>query len=163
MADRIYIIGENGGVFRSTNGGTSWTPVFDGVNSMMSMGDIAVSPSQPDIVWVGTGSGLNPSYYWGEGVYKSTDAGTTWAKMGLDATRHIGRIVVHPTNPDVVYVAATGRMWGPSPDRGLYKTSDGGRTWRKVLYVDENTGATDIVLDPGNPQIVFATMYQRQR
>jgi photosystem II stability/assembly factor-like uncharacterized protein len=161
--DQLYLIAENGGVFKSVNGGLSWAPVFDGVNSMMSMGDIAISNSSPNTVWVGTGSGLNPTYFWGEGVYKSTDGAATWTNMGLKETRQIGRIVVHPTNPDVVYVAASGRMWGPNADRGLYKTTDGGRTWKKMLYVNDATGATDVAMDPSNPEILYATMYQRQR
>ncbi len=94
--DQVYIVGENGGVFKSTNAGISWTPVFDGVNSLMSMGDLAVAPSSPNTIWVGSGSGLNPTYYWGEGAYKSTDAGKTWTNMGLKETRQIGRIAVHP-------------------------------------------------------------------
>ena len=126
------------------------------MNSMMSMGDIAISKSSPNTVWVGTGSGLNPPYFWGEGVYKSTDGGATWTNMGLKETRQIGRIVVHPTNPDVVYVAASGRMWGPNADRGLYKTTDGGRTWKKMLYVNDVTGATDVAMDPSNPEILYA-------
>jgi photosystem II stability/assembly factor-like uncharacterized protein len=161
--DQIYVLPENGGVFKSTNEGASWTPVFDGVNSLMSMGDIAVAPSNPNIVWLGTGSGLNPTYYWGEGVYKSTDAGRTWSHVGLAETRHIGRIVVHPTNPDIAFVAASGRMWGPNPERGLFKTIDGGRSWKKVLYVDPNTGASDVLFEPGNAQVLYATTYQRQR
>ncbi len=161
--DAIYALAENGGVFKSTSDGASWTPVFDGVNTMMSMGDIAVAPSNPNVVWLGTGSGLNPTYYWGEGVFKSVDAGRTWTHMGLAETRHIGRVAVHPTNPDVVFVAAGGRMWGSNPERGLFKTSDGGRTWKKVLYVDDVTGASDVLFEPGNPQVLYATTYQRQR
>jgi photosystem II stability/assembly factor-like uncharacterized protein len=161
--DQLYVLPENGGVFKSTNEGASWTPVFDGVNSLLSMGDIAIAPSNPNVVWLGTGSGLNPTYYWGEGVFKSTDAGRTWSHVGLAETRHIGRIVVHPTNPDIVFVAAGGRMWGSNPERGVFKTTDGGRTWKKVLYVDPNTGGNDVLFEPGNPQVLYATMYQRQR
>lgn len=161
--DQIYIAASTGGVFKSTNAGASWMPVFDGVDAMMSMGDLAIAPSNPDVIWIGTGESSNPPHRWGDGVYKSTDAGRTWSFMGLRESRHIGRIVVHPTNPDIVFVAAQGNIWGPSPERGLFKTADGGRTWRKTLYVDENTGANDVVLDPVNPLVVFASSYTRQR
>ncbi|HYC50883.1 MAG TPA: hypothetical protein VEB19_07245 [Gemmatimonadaceae bacterium] len=161
--DQIYVLPENGGVFKSSNGGVSWTPVFDGVDALMSMGDIAVAPSSPNTLYLGTGSGLNPVYYWGEGVFKSTDGGQTWNNVGLRETRHIGRIVVHPSNPDIAFVAAVGRMWGPNTERGLYRTVDGGRSWQKVLYVNDVTGASDVAIDPSNPRVVIATTYQRQR
>lgn len=161
--DKIYITGATGGVFRSTTGGTTWTPLFDDVNAMMSMGDFVLAPSNPNVMWIGTGEGNNPSHDWGDGVYKSIDAGTTWTKMGLTDTRHIGRIAIHPTNADIVFVAAAGHMWGPNTERGLFKTIDGGRTWKKVLYVDEYTGANDVRIDPTNPQIMYASTYQRGR
>jgi len=161
--DQLYILPENGGVFRSTNGGTSWTPLFDHVNTMMSMGDIAVSRTDPNLIWVSTGHGNNPAYYWGEGVYKSTDGGVSWTHMGLRETQHIGRILVHPTNPDIVFAAAVGGLWGPSQDRGLFKSKDGGRTWSKVLYVNEITGASEVIFHPTNPQVMFASTHQRQR
>jgi photosystem II stability/assembly factor-like uncharacterized protein len=162
--DAIYVGSASGGVFKSTNGGTSWAPVFDEVDAMMSIGDIAVAPSNAAVVWVGTGEPNNrQSSSWGDGVYKSTDEGRTWTRMGLADTRHIGRIVVDPTNADVVYVAAQGHLWGPNAERGVFKTTDGGATWRKVLFVDENTGANDIVIDPRNPRVLLASTYQRQR
>ena len=162
--DAIYVATASGGVFKSTNQGTSWTPVFDRVDAMMSIGDIAVGAVEPDVVWVGTGEANNrQSSSWGDGVYKSIDAGATWTPSGLADTRHIGRIVIHPSNPDIVYVAAAGHLWGPNSERGVFKTTDGGRTWTKVLYVDDNTGATDLVMDPQDPQTLFAAMYQRQR
>ena len=162
--DAIYVATASGGVFKSTNQGTSWTPIFDRVDAMMSIGDIAVAPSNPNVVWVGTGEANNrQSSSWGDGVYKSTDAGQTWTSAGLADTRHIGRIVIHPTNPDIVYVAAVGHLWGSNSERGVFKTTDGGQTWKKVLYVDDNTGATDLVMDPQDPQTLFAAMYQRQR
>ena len=162
--DAIYVATAGGGVFKSTNQGTSWTPIFDRVDAMMSIGDIAVAPSNPAVVWVGTGEANNrQSSSWGDGVYKSVDAGETWTRAGLADTRHVGRIVIHPSNPDVVYVAAAGHLWGPNAERGVFKTTDAGRTWTKVLYVDDNTGATDLVMDPGDPQTLFAAMYQRQR
>jgi photosystem II stability/assembly factor-like uncharacterized protein len=161
--DQIYILPENGGVMRSTNGGTSWTSLFDDVNSLMSMGDIAVAPSNPNVIWVSTGHGNNPAYYWGEGVYKSVDGGQTWTFAGLKETQHIGRVRIHPTNPDIVFVAAAGGLWGPNSDRGVFKTIDGGRTWKKVLFVDDNTGAHEIVIDPTNPNVMLASTSQRQR
>jgi photosystem II stability/assembly factor-like uncharacterized protein len=161
--DQIYVAGATGGVFKSSNGGTSWTAVFDAVNGMMSIGDIAVAPSNVNVVWVGTGEANNPAPYWGDGVYKSTDAGKTWKFMGLKETRHIGRIVIHPGNPDIVYVVGAGHMWGSNPERGVFKTINGGQTWKKVLYVDENTGANDIVMDARNPLVLYASTYQRQK
>jgi photosystem II stability/assembly factor-like uncharacterized protein len=162
--DAIYVATASGGVFKSTNQGTSWTPIFDTVDAMMSIGDIAVAPSNASVIWAGTGEANNrQSSSWGDGVYKSVDAGQTWTRSGLADTRHIGRIVIHPSNPDVVYVAATGHLWGPNADRGIFKTADGGRTWAKVLYVDDNTGATDLAMDPQDPQTLYAAMYQRQR
>ncbi|HYC50880.1 MAG TPA: hypothetical protein VEB19_07230 [Gemmatimonadaceae bacterium] len=161
--DVIFVGSGSGGVFRSNNKGTTWEPVFDRINGAMSIGDVTVAPSAPDIVWVGTGEGTNPARDWGDGIYKSTDGGTTWTNMGLKDTRHIGRIVIHPSNPDIVYVASAGHMWGPHPERGLFKTTDGGRTWAKILYVDPNTGVNDIVMDHANPQVLYASTYQRQR
>jgi photosystem II stability/assembly factor-like uncharacterized protein len=162
--DAIYVATASGGVFKSTNQGTSWTPVFDRVDAMMSIGGIAVAPSNSNIVWVGTGEPNNrQSSSWGDGVYRSADGGRTWKSAGLADTRHIGRIVIHPANPDVLYVAAVGHLWGSNSERGVFKTADGGLTWTKVLYVDDNTGATDIVMDPQDPETVFAAMYQRQR
>jgi photosystem II stability/assembly factor-like uncharacterized protein len=162
--DAIYVGTASGGIFKSTNQGTSWVPIFDGVDAMMSIGDLAVSPSNPNIVWAGTGEANNrQSSSWGDGVYKSMDSGRTWNHMGLKESRHVGRIVIHPTNPDIVYVASVGHMWGSNPERGVFKTTDGGQNWKKVLFVDNNTGATDIVLDPVDPNTLFAATYQRQR
>ncbi|HZR23403.1 MAG TPA: hypothetical protein VFA59_07450 [Vicinamibacterales bacterium] len=162
--DAIYVATASGGVFKSTNQGTTWTPVFDGVDAMMSIGDVTVSTANPSVVWVGTGEANNrQSSSWGDGVYKSSDAGRTWKPVGLKDTHHVGRIVTHPTNSDVAFVAATGHLWGPNTERGVFKTTDGGQTWKKVLFVDANTGATDLVMDPQNPDILYAAMYQRQR
>jgi photosystem II stability/assembly factor-like uncharacterized protein len=161
--DQIYIAASTGGAFKSTNGAVSWSPVFDGVNGSKSMGDVAVAPSNPSIVWIGTGEETTVAYYWGDGVYKSTDGGRTWTNMGLKEIRHTGRIAIHPTNPDIVLIAAQGRLWGPNAERGVFKTVDGGRTWKKVLYVDDNTGANEVIFDPSDPQILYATSYQRQR
>ena len=162
--DAIYVATASGGVFKSTNQGTSWAPVFDGVDAMMSIGDVTVAPSNPNVVWVGTGESNNrQSSSWGDGVYKSVNGGSSWLHMGLKDTRHINRIVIHPSNPDIVYVAAVGHLWGSNAERGVFKTTDGGRTWTKVLYVDENTGANDIVIDPQDPETLIASTYQRQR
>lgn len=162
--DAIYVATASGGVFKSTNAGTSWTPIFDNVNAMMSIGDITVAPSSPTTVWVGTGEANNrQSSSWGDGVYKSTDAGKTWTNMGLTDTKHIGRIVIDPLNANVVYVAAGGHLWGKNAERGVFKTVDGGATWTKSLFIDDKTGATDIVIDPKNPKVLIAAMYQRER
>jgi photosystem II stability/assembly factor-like uncharacterized protein len=161
---RIYYVGyATGGVFKTTNGGTTFVPIFDTYKTT-HVGAVAIAQSNPDIVWVGTGEGNNRnSSSYGEGVYKSTDAGKTFADMGLHETQSIARIVVDPGNPDIVFVAAVGALHGSNPERGVYRTTDGGRNWTRVLYVDDNTGANDIVIDRSNPKIVFASMYQRRR
>jgi photosystem II stability/assembly factor-like uncharacterized protein len=161
---QIFYVGTaSGGLWKTNNHGTSWQPLFD-EQPTASIGDVTLAPSNPNVIWVGTGEPQNrQSSPWGNGVYKSTDAGRTWKHMGLDDTRHIGRIVIHPSNPNVVYVAAVGHLWGPNEDRGVYRTSDGGETWEKVLYVDENTGAIDLAMHPGDGNTLFAAMYQRRR
>jgi photosystem II stability/assembly factor-like uncharacterized protein len=162
--DAIYLGTASGGVFKSVNNGMSWQPVFDTVDALISIGDVGVTPANPNLVWVGTGEANNRnSENWGDGVYKSVDGGRTWKDMGLKDTRHIGRIVIDPTDPNTVYVAAVGHLWGPNAERGVFKTTDGGASWKKVLYVDENTGATDIAMDPKDPHTLFAATYQRQR
>jgi len=162
--DALYVAASIGGVWKTTDWGATWDPVFDSANGASSIGDVTVAPSNPNLVWVGTGEADNrQSSSWGDGVYKSLDGGRTWKFMGLKETRHVGRIVIHPTNSDIVYVAGGGHLWGSNPERGVFRTIDGGATWEKVLYVDENTGATDIVMDPQDPQTLFAAMYQRQR
>ena len=159
----FYIATGTGGVWRTDNHGTSWTPLFDD-QPVSSIGDVTLDQSNPNLVWVGTGEPQNrQSSGWGNGVYKSTDAGNTWRHMGLDATKHIGRILIHPRNPDIVYVAAVGDLWGPNDERGVYRTHDGGETWENVLHIDEHTGAIDLAMDPGDPNTIFAAMYQRQR
>ncbi len=159
----IYAATASGGIFKSANGGTSWTPIFE-KEEIPTIGDMAIAPSDPSILWVGTGESNNrQSSSWGGGVYKSLDAGKTWQKMGLAETHHIARVVIHPTDPNTVYVAATGKLWGPSPERGVYKTTDGGKTWALVLKVNDDTGATDIALDRESPGILYAAMYQRRR
>lgn len=159
-----YYIGfATGGIMKTTNGGTTFTPIFD-TYSTHSIGDMAIAPSDPNIMYVGTGEPNNrQSSSFGDGVYKTTDAGRTFTQMGLRETQSIGRIVVHPTNPNVVWVAAVGHLFGPNPERGVFKSTDGGRTWRHVLAVDQWTGANDIVIHPTNPNVLFASTYARQR
>lgn len=159
----IYVGAASGGVWKSVNGGTTWTPLWDDLPNS-SVGDIAIAPSDPDVLYVGTGGPNNrQSTLYGNGVWKSTDGGQTWDHCGLVETRHIGRIRVHPENPDIVYVAALGNLWKANPERGVFKSVDGGQTWSKVLYIDEDTGAVDMVIDPSNPDILYAATYQRRR
>ncbi len=161
--NEFYFGSVNGGVWKTIDGGHVWRPVFDG-QPVASIGALAVAPSAPDVVYVGTGeSTLRDSTGYGNGVYKSTDAGRTWAHLGLDETQHIGRIAVDPRNPDVLFVAAIGHYYAPNPDRGVFRSRDGGRTWEKVLYKDENTGAVEVVIDPTNPRVVYAGMWNTRR
>ncbi|MBL0172107.1 MAG: hypothetical protein IPP90_15555 [Gemmatimonadaceae bacterium] len=163
-ADAIYVATASGGLWKSANNGISWNPVFDGVDAMMSIGAVAVAPSAPQTIWLGTGeANTRQSSSWGDGVYKSTDGGKTWANMGLKDSRSVGRIVIDPRDANTVYIAAGGHLWGPNAERGVFKTIDGGRHWTKALFVNEHTGATDLVIDPANPSVLYAAMYQRQR
>jgi photosystem II stability/assembly factor-like uncharacterized protein len=155
----IYVAPATGGLWKTVDGGDTWKSVFD-EQTTLCMGAVAVSQSNPDIVWVGTGeANARNSVSWGDGVYKSTDGGKTWKNMGLKETRHIGRVVVHPKNPDIVYVAALGHLWAPNKERGLYKTSDGGKTWQQVKYINEDTGFIDVAIDPSDPEILYASTY----
>lgn len=159
----IFVGAAGGGLWRTTNNGVTWTPVFDAYGGSISIGDVAIAPSDPNVVWVGTGEPNNrQSSTWGDGVYRSLDGGDTWEPMGLRDSQHVGRIVIHPRDPDVVFVAALGHLWGPNSERGLYRTKDGGKTWSKVLGVDDNTGAVDVALDPDG-RTVYAATYQRRR
>jgi photosystem II stability/assembly factor-like uncharacterized protein len=159
----FYVGTAHGGVWKTTNGGTTFEAELQH-DGLMSVGDVAVSQSNPDLVWVGTGESNNrQSTSWGDGVFKSTDGGRTWTNMGLHASRYIGRIVIDPRDNDVVFVAAAGSLWGSGGDRGVFKTTDGGRTWNQVLKVDEDTGANDLVMDPSNHDILYAATYQRRR
>jgi photosystem II stability/assembly factor-like uncharacterized protein len=159
----IYAAVRSGGVWKSINGGTTFEPVFDNQN-IYSMGAIAVAPSDENTVWVGTGdNSATRSAYWGDGVYKSADGGKTWQNMGLKDSQHIARIVIHPTRPDTVYVAALGHLHTPNAERGVFKTTDGGKTWKKVLYQGDRIGAVDLVMDPRNPEVLYAATYEHQR
>ena len=159
----IYIGAATGGVWKSTSGGITWKPVFDD-QPVSSIGAVAVFQPNPSIVWVGTGEG-NPrnSMGVGYGIFKSIDGGDEWTHLGLEETERIHRIILHPTDPDIVYVGAMGKAWGDSEERGVYKTMDGGKTWEKVLYVNETTGCADLVMDPNNPDKLFAAMWEYRR
>jgi photosystem II stability/assembly factor-like uncharacterized protein len=159
----MYVASASGGLWRTKNQGTTWDPVFERENTV-ALGAVAVYHGNPDTVWVGTGeANARNSVSWGDGVYKSTDGGKTWVHMGLKDTHHIGRIVIHPRRPEVVYVAALGHLWGPNRERGLYKTEDGGRSWKKVLFINEDTGFVDLAMDPSNPNVLYAAAYQVRR
>lgn len=159
----IYVATASGGVWKTVNEGTTWEPIFD-QEASTSIGDVTIAPSDDQIVWVGTGEpNIFRSSMAGSGVYKSVDSGKTWLHMGLTDTHTIARIVVHPENPDVVYVAASGHEWTDNAERGVYKTIDGGETWSKVLYINERTGAIDLVMDPADPESLYAATWQRIR
>lgn len=160
---QIYAASASGGLWKTINNGTTWECIFQNENTL-SIGDVAIDPQHPETLWIGTGEANNQrSSLWGDGIYKSTDDGKTWKNMGLADTQHIGRIVVHPTNSDIVYVAALGHLYTFNEDRGLYKTEDGGKSWKKVLYINEKVGVVDVVIDPKDPNIVYAASYQRLR
>ena len=159
----FYVGSAHGGVWKTTNGGTTFEAQFQ-ENGLISIGDVTVSQSNPDLVWVGSGESNNrQSTSWGDGVYKSTDGGKTYTNMGLKTSRAINRIVIDPRNNDVVFVATTGSLFGPGGERGIYKTSDGGKTWKQTLKVDDDTGANDLVMDSTNNHVLYASTYQRRR
>jgi len=161
--DIIYIGSASGGVWKSESGGIKWTPIFDD-EEVLSIGSIKINQNNPSEIWVGTGEG-NPrnSHNSGQGIYKSIDAGKTWTKMGLDQTRTIHRIIIHRDDPNIVYVGAMGSIWGTGPERGVFKTIDGGKTWKKVLYINEQTGIADLVTDPSNPNKLIAATWEYGR
>jgi photosystem II stability/assembly factor-like uncharacterized protein len=162
--DVFYFGAVDGGVWKTTNGGTSWKNVTDGVSSIASVGAIAVAPSDPNVVYVGGGEAdLREDWTYGDGVYRSTDAGQTWTHLGLDDARHIARIVVDPRDPDRVFVAALGHASGKNATRGVYRSSDGGKSWQRVLFTNDSTGAVEIDMDPSNPRILFAALWHMQR
>ncbi len=152
-----------GGVWKTTDGGVSWDPLFD-KQSTSSIGSIAVADSDPNVIYAGTGEAcIRGNISFGDGVYKSTDGGKTWNNIGLKDTRHIGKVIIHPANPDVAFVAALGHAYGPNTERGIFRTRDGGKTWEKVLYFDDRTGGIDIAFDPNNPHVLFAAMWEGYR
>jgi photosystem II stability/assembly factor-like uncharacterized protein len=160
----FYFGAVNGGVWKTTNAGQSWTNITDYKSDISSVGAIAVAPSDPNVIYVGTGEkDLREDLTYGTGVYRSTDGGQTWASLGLRETHQIGNIRIDPRNPDRLFVAAMGHAFGPNPERGVFRTNDGGKSWQKVLFVDDSTGAIDITMDPTNPRILFAAMWKFQR
>src|SRR5580765_6712191 len=164
----VFYIGlGHGGVFKTNDNGVTFQPIFD-KQPMLSIGAVAVAPSDSDVIWVGTGEANDRnSSGWGDGVYRSTDGGETWQNVGIKESRAIGRIVVHPKNPDTAYVAAMGHLWADGGERGLYKTTDGGKNWKQILQAgaphNARLGCGDVVLDPNNPQVIYAAFYARQR
>jgi photosystem II stability/assembly factor-like uncharacterized protein len=160
---RYYVAVASGGVWKTDNAGVTWTPIFDNEGSF-SIGTVVLDPKNPNVVWVGTGENNSQrSVGYGDGVYRSEDGGKSWKNVGLKNSEHIGKIVIDPRDSNTVYVAAQGPLWGPGGDRGLYKTTDAGKTWKRVLYVSENTGITDVVMNPNRPDVLIAASYQRRR
>jgi photosystem II stability/assembly factor-like uncharacterized protein len=158
----IYIGTAGGGVWRSTNAGASYKPVFD--KHCQSIGAIAVNQSSPSIIYVATGeSNMRNTVSIGDGVYKSTDAGDNWKKIGLDSTEHISKLVIDPSNPEIIYASAPGPLWSSSKHRGLYKSTNGGESWEKILFINNETGCADILVDPKNPNTIFASTWQFRR
>src|SRR2546427_578302 len=159
----FYFGAVDGGVWRTRNAGVTWEPLFDD-QPIASIGALALAPSDPNVIYAGTGeASIRSDITYGAGVYKSTDGGAHWRALGLADTRHIGKVLVDPRNPDVVLVAALGHAYGPNSERGVFRSSDGGRTWTKVLYKDPDTGAIDLAADPADPQVVYAALYQARR
>ncbi|GIV61716.1 MAG: hypothetical protein KatS3mg044_0582 [Rhodothermaceae bacterium] len=159
----FYVAYASGGLWKTTNNGQSFTPLFD-AEAVMTLGDIAVDWTHGETIWVGTGeNNSSRSSYAGAGIYRSTDGGETWEHLGLAETHRTGRIVLHPADPNTVWVAAAGHLYSSNPERGVYKTTDGGQTWRKTLFVNDDTGAIDLVLDPTNPDVLYAAMWERSR
>jgi photosystem II stability/assembly factor-like uncharacterized protein len=161
--DIMYVGTASGGLWKSTSGGIKWEPIFE-KEVTASVGAVAIQQSNPSVIWVGTGEG-NPrnSLNGGYGIYKSLDAGKSWTLMGLENTRHIHRVVIDPTNPNIVYAAAIGSPWGEHPERGIFKTTDGGKSWKKILFANNKTGAADLVMDPTNPNKLIATLWEHKR
>ena len=157
----FYMGTEGGGVWKTYDAGRYWQNVSDPYFKTASIGAMAVAPSNPNVIYVGTGeTSQHVDIQAGDGVYKSTDGGATWVNVGLGATRHIAKIVVSPRDPNLVYVAAFGHEFSSNPDRGVYRSQDGGRTWQKILYVSDRAGAVDLSMDPSNPKVIYATIWQ---
>jgi photosystem II stability/assembly factor-like uncharacterized protein len=161
--DTFYFGSVGGGLWKSQNSGRTWVPIFDSTN-VASIGAIAVAPSNSNLIYVGTGEAdMRDSIAFGNGVYKSSDAGKTWQHLGLENTKQIGRIIVDPNNPNTVFVAALGNVYAPNPDRGVYRTRDGGATWQKVLFKNDEVGAIDLTFDPVDSRVVYATLWNVRR
>ncbi len=161
--NEFYFGHVNGGVWKTIDAGRVWKPVFDS-QPVASIGAMAIAPSAPDVLYVGSGeSTFRDSMGYGNGIYKTTDAGKTWTHLGLDETQHIGKIAVHPTNPDILFVAAIGHLYAANPDRGVFRSRDGGKTWQKVLFKNDDVGAVEVVIDPTNPQVVYAGLWNTRR
>ena len=163
-----FYLGCAGGVWKTDDGGTYWQNISDGFFKTSAVGAIAISDSDPNILYVGMGEACTavPRLHWtsqADGVYKSTDAGKTWANIGLETSEHISRIRIHPTNPDIVYAGILGHLEGPRKDKGVYKSIDGGKTWKQVLFRKDDVGCNDLSIDPNNPRIIYASMWQTQR
>jgi len=159
----VYVGAASGGVWKSTDGGVTFAPIFD-EQPIASIGDLALAPSNPEVVYVGTGeSNVRNSVSFGDGVYKSTDGGASWRHVGLGGSRHVSRMAVHPTDPDTVYAGVLGNVFGPSEERGVYRSRDGGATWERVLYLDDRHGVADLDLDPKNPNVLFAALWRFER
>jgi photosystem II stability/assembly factor-like uncharacterized protein len=160
---RYYAAVASGGVWKTLNGGITWTPIFDSQDSY-SIGCLALDPTNPNVLWVGTGENNSQrSVGFGDGVYRTRDGGQHWDHLGLKESEHIGMIAIHPGDPDVVYVAAQGPLWRSGGDRGLYRTSDGGANWERILHISDDTGINEVHLDPRDPQVIYASAYQRRR
>lgn len=158
-----YVAAGSGGVWKTTNAGTTFEPIFDDQSSY-SIGTLAIDPGNPEVVWVGTGENISGRHVgWGDGIYRSNDGGQSWSHLGLKDSQHIGRIIIHPENSDVVLVAAEGPLWSSGGDRGVYRSEDGGQNWERVLHVNDDVGATDVLFHPGDPSIVYAATYERRR
>ena len=159
----MYVGYATGGIWKTVNNGTTWTPIFDEY-PVSSIGDIDIAPSNSNIIYVGTGEPNNrQSSSFGAGVYKSTDAGKTFEYVGLKETQTIAKVLVHPKDPNIVYVAAAGHLFGPNPERGIFKTTDGGKTWANTKFIDNDTGFIDLVMHPADPNVLYAASYQRRR
>src|SRR6267154_5720843 len=160
----VYYFGSvGGGVWKTNDAGRTWNPIFDS-QPVASIGAIALAPSNPEIIYVGSGEAdMRSSISTGNGMYKSRDGGKTWAHIGLTDSRQIGRILIDPKDPNKIYVAALGHAYGPNPERGVFRSVDGGKNWQRILYKDENTGASDLAFEPGNPQTIYASLWQTRR
>src|SRR6476619_2900501 len=158
-----YVASAFGGLWKTTNRGITFTPIFDDASSF-TLCCVVVDPKDSNVVWLGSGENASQrSAHFGDGIYKSTDAGKTWKRMGLEKSEHLGQILIDPRNSNTVYVAAQGPLWSGGGERGLYKTTDGGNKWDRVLHVSDDTGISDIVFDPKNPDVIYASSYQRRR